>query len=255
MKHPYKKKWGQNFIHDQNTINKIIKIINPIKNEEIIEIGPGLGSMTIPLALKVKKITAIEIDPLCVNALNKKNIKNLEIINADILKINFSNYSNSSTVIGNLPYNISSPILFHTMEQKNINKMVFMLQKELVERINSVPHKKIYGRISVMLQTYFKIKYHFPISKSVFQPVPKVDSAIISLNRKPNPIQFPKIYSEIIKRAFQNRRKKLKNNLDFLHIDSELKKFSNLRAEDLNYNDYIKIYDKYVLNKKISMVK
>jgi len=240
---PIKKSWGQNFIIDNNTINKIIKIINPQKNEHLIEIGPGRGALTIPLLNKVKYITAIEIDPLLVQFLKDKNKLNLKIENEDFMNWEVS-FKGKRRVFGNLPYYISSPIIFKLINNEKFNEIIIMLQKEVGLRMLANPNSKDYSRMSVMVQTFCDVKYETDISKNIFNPIPKVNSCIISLKRKKNNINFHK-YSDYIRHAFQHKRKKIKNNLK-KHLNKEgLKVLGERRAEDISVSEYIDIFNKY----------
>ena len=240
---PIKKSWGQNFIIDDNTIKKIIGIIKPNQSEHIIEIGPGRGALTIPLLKKVKKITAIEIDPLLVEYLNKKNLSNLEIHNTDFLKWEPS-FKGKKRVIGNLPYYISSPIIFNLIENKCFSEIIIMVQKELALRLTAKPNTKDYSRMSVVAQTFCNISYETNISKNIFLPKPKVDSSIIRLSKKEQNINIQE-YSSFIKQCFINRRKKLKNNLKEITGDENLDFLGNKRPEDLSILEYIDIFNKY----------
>lgn len=244
---PIKKSWGQNFLIDENVIRKIMKIINPKTNSTIIEIGPGKGALTLPIAKVVRKVYAIEIDPLLCMFLEKKNIKNLTLFNEDILKWNFNkNHDENIMIIGNLPYYISSPIIFKFLNKSYWKDMIIMVQKEMGKRITSKYKTKDYSRISVMCQTFFETKYICDISKNVFLPRPKVSSSIISLKRKNTTINIEK-YSDFIKIAFSNRRKTIKNNFK-KHIDVEfLNDFKNKRADEITVDEYKKLFNKIYL--------
>ena len=240
---PIKKSWGQNFIIDDNTIKKIIGIIKPNQSEHIIEIGPGRGALTIPLLEKVKKITAIEIDPLLTEYLNKKNLPNLKIHNIDFLKWTPS-FKGKKRVVGNLPYYIASPIIFNLIENKCFSEITIMVQTELALRLTAKPNTKDYSRMSVVAQTFCNISYETDISKNIFLPKPKVDSSIIRLSKKEQNINIQD-YSNFIKQCFINRRKKLKNNLKAITGDKNLEFLENKRPEDLSILEYIDIFNKY----------
>ncbi len=239
---PIRKKWGQNFLIDDNVIKKIIRLIKPEPRDTIIEIGPGKGALTLNLSNYVKKIYGIEIDPLLFNYLDEKKIKNLYLINEDILKWNTCEF-NYNKVVGNIPYNISSQIIIKFIKIESWDSMVLMMQKELAERIISNHGRKCYGRISVMVQTYCDIKHEFNISKNVFIPKPKVDSSILSFKRKATDINFDD-FSTLIKESFKHRRKKLKNNLKNIFGNINLGNFSNLRAEELSIENFHELYKK-----------
>ncbi len=243
MNIPIRKSWGQNFIIDDNTINKIIKIINPKKNEHIIEIGPGRGAITLPLLEQVKHITAIEIDPMLVEFLKNKNKNNLTIENQDFMDW-IPSFECERRVFGNLPYYISSPIIFKLIKDGRFNEIIIMLQKEVGLRMLANENSKDYSRMSVMAQTFCDVKYETDISKNIFNPKPNVDSCIISLKRKKINLDFSK-YSDFIRYAFQHKRKKIKNNLKN-HLDgSGIKVLGERRAENISVNEYIDIFNKY----------
>ncbi len=240
---PIRKSWGQNFIIDKNTINKIVKIINPKIDEKIIEIGPGRGAITMPLLDKVQSITAIEIDPLLTQYLKDKNKSNLIIKNIDFMDW-VPSFKNKRRVIGNLPYYISSPIIFKLIKDERFNEIIIMLQKELGIRMLATEGNKDYSRMSVMAQTFCEIKYETDISKNIFNPKPNVDSCIISLKRKKSDLDFNK-YSEYIRYAFQHKRKKIKNNLKNYISQEGLEKFGERRAQDISVKEYIETFNKY----------
>ena len=240
---PIRKSWGQNFIIDKNIINKIVRIIQPEKNEHIIEIGPGKGAITMPLLDKVQSITAIEIDPLLIQYLENKKKTNLILENEDFMDW-IPSFKNKRRVVGNLPYYISSPIIFKLIKDERFHEIIIMLQKELGLRMLAKPHSKDYSRISVMAQTFCDIKYETDISRNVFNPKPNVDSCIISLKRKKIKLDFDK-YSRYIRYAFQHKRKKIKNNLKNYISEEGLKVFGERRAQDISVNEYIETFNKY----------
>ena len=242
---PIRKSWGQNFIIDNNTVDKIINIINPKKSENLIEIGPGKGAITIPLTKKINHLTAIEIDPILVNYLNDLKIKNLEIINTDFLDWEIK-LDKKTRVIGNLPYYISSPIIFKLIENSHIDEIIIMVQKELADRLSAKPNNKDYSRMSVVTQAFCDVSYECDISKNIFHPKPKVESSIVKLVKKKDTDLNFDIFSNFIKTAFIHRRKKLKNNLikyieHIKHIDF----LTNERPENLSVEEYIKLYNKF----------
>ena len=165
----YKKKLGQHFLTDQNIVNKLVKYIDPRQDDCIVEIGPGDGAMTKTIINKIKKIILIEKDSDLIDVLNKviSESPNSELINTDILKYDLTSIQNSIRVIGNLPYNISTEIIFKMCHSYNISDIHFMLQKEVVDRIVARENSKIYGRLSVMSQAYFEVKKLFDISNNV----------------------------------------------------------------------------------------
>ena len=237
---PIKKSWGQNFLIDNNTIIKIIKIINPTKKDTILEIGPGHGALTSKLLKLSKKLYTVEIDPLLCRMLKDK-YNNLNIVNEDILKWQ-SDDIKYNKVVGNVPYNISSQIIFKFLSKK-WDIMVLMLQKELANRIVSTEGSKEYGKISVIVQNFCNVKYICDISKNVFYPKPKVDSGILLFKREKTSIDIYE-FSLFIKQAFKQRRKKLKNNLKNICDLKLIENYANLRPEEISAKDYLILFNK-----------
>mgnify|MGYP001444294620 CR=1 FL=1 len=240
---PIRKRWGQNFINDINFINKIITEFNPKKNDIILEIGPGRGALTFPLSKIVKKIYAIEIDPKLVELLELNITPNTKIINNDILKYDLNTLDNNYKIIGNLPYYITTPIIFKFFENLNWNKMTIMVQKEVANRIIASPGHKNYGRLSIMIQAYTSVKKHFDISPSLFEPKPKIYSSLITLKPKSHIISNKILFNQIVKKAFQKRRKMLKNSLINFLTNDQIKTYGHLRPDAISVNDFIKISD------------
>ena len=247
----YKKKLGQHFLKDQNIIDKLVRHINPSKNDEIIEIGPGDGAMTKSIIKEVKKMILIEKDYDLIESLknNFSEYHNSSIINIDVLKYDLNDIDKPVRVIGNLPYNISTEIIFKMCNCNKIIDMHFMLQKEVVDRIVAEPDSKVYGRLSIMAQAYFKVKKLFDISENVFSPKPKVKSSFVRFYARQYPF-FNKIHEnifhDIVKSAFEGRRKMIKTSLkSYLSANdfSDMNLKPNLRAENLTVNDYIFISD------------
>jgi len=241
---PIKKRWGQNFLIDSNTINKIIDIINPKKNETILEIGPGYGALTNKLISNCKKIYAVEIDPLLCNKLKHKKYSNLTLLNQDILKWeNIFKKKDNIKIIGNLPYYISSPIIFKFLKYDFWEEMIIMLQREVAERIISENNHKSYSRISVMCQTFCEVDLKMKISKNVFHPKPKIDSAIITLKRKDINIDIES-FSLFVKHAFSKRRKTIKNNFKKFCNTELLDEYGPKRAQELTIQEFENLYRK-----------
>ena len=237
---PIKKSWGQNFLIDDNTINKIINIIEPNNKDNILEIGPGHGALTKKLLDLSNNLYAIEIDPMLCESL-KTNYSNLNIINKDILKWKDDDIK-CNKIVGNIPYNISSQIIFKFLNKK-WDTMVLMVQKELANRIISHEGSKEYGRISVMVQNFCKVEYVCDISKNVFHPKPKVDSGILKFNRINTNVDIDN-FSLFIKEAFKQRRKKLKNNLkDFCNLEI-IEKYAHKRPEEISPKEYLILFNK-----------
>ena len=242
-KHPFRKKWGQNFLRDNNTITKIIDSLEPNKNDTILEIGPGDGALTDILSKMAGYIHAVEIDPLLIKYLREKQYPNVTIYKADILKWDISQLSEGAKIIGNLPYYISSPILFRLLEKNTWERMVLMFQKELAERIVSKEGNKSYGRISVMCQVFCNVNIEFTVSRNVFQPKPDVDSSVLSFYPKDGNLPDIISFSTLIKQAFSQRRKKLKNNLSEAHQAGDLDKWADMRPEEISPQEFVQIFN------------
>jgi 16S rRNA (adenine1518-N6/adenine1519-N6)-dimethyltransferase len=253
--HQARKRFGQNFLHDPAIIQRIVDVINPSNDDHIIEIGPGKGAITKLLLDRVNHLHVIEIDRDLVQILTSefKNNNHIMIHEADALKLDISQFSQSELrVIGNLPYNISTPLLFHLLSYRQcIKDMIFMLQKEVVERICATPGSKQYGRLSIMLQLYCDVESLFTIKPGAFNPSPKVDSAIVKL--KPlEKIRFQLTDHDslvtIVRESFSQRRKTLRNSLKNYISESDIKELgidSEIRAENLELSDFVKLANRY----------
>jgi len=241
--HVFQKKWGQNFLCDQNIAKKIISFLELSSNESVLEIGPGDGALTKILVQKAKKVYAVEIDPRLVEMLSDLNFGNLHIINNDILKDDFYQYPKTIKIIGNLPYYIASPIIIKLLKYYKWRSMLFMVQKEVGDRIIADYGNKDYGRLSVMSQVFSSPIRKMDVSRNVFFPRPKVDSSMILFKpRHSIPIdQFDK-FSEFIKLAFRHRRKKIKNNLTDYYKNGLLGELSDLRPEQITPKQYINLF-------------
>ena len=248
-----KKKLGQHFLVDQNIINKLIKNISPNKEDVVIEIGPGDGALTKSILPYVKSACLIEKDKNLINGLDfiLKRYKSSKVINSDVLEFDFSIFGYPFRVIGNLPYNISTEIIFKMCKIDNVIDIHFMLQKEVVDRIVSKPNTKVYGRLSVMAQAYFNVKKLFDISENVFMPKPKVKSSFLRLLPRKSVFQNNKheeIFYNIVKYSFEGRRKMIRQSLSKYLSDDDYHNVNinpKLRAENLTVDDYLLI-SKYV---------
>jgi 16S rRNA (adenine1518-N6/adenine1519-N6)-dimethyltransferase len=244
-----KKKYGQNFLHDAQYIHNIINAINPKKNEKILEIGPGKGALTIPLISKIDHINAIEIDSDMVEHLkNKIPVEKITIKQADILTIEDKDLIIYKKIVGNLPYYISSAILIKIAKLNNCNaELHFMLQKEVAQRVTAQPSSKAYGRLSVILQYFYAAEYLFEIPAEAFTPIPKITSALVRLTPKPKgslSVKNIDSFEKIIKTAFQQKRKTLKNNFKGILNEDDFNNLSiapNNRAEKISVCQFIKI--------------
>ncbi|WP_340570592.1 16S rRNA (adenine(1518)-N(6)/adenine(1519)-N(6))-dimethyltransferase RsmA [Stenotrophomonas sp. G106K1] len=219
---PAKKQLGQHFLADRYYIDKIVMAVNPRDGDRLVEIGPGQGAITLPLLRVHPKMTVIEFDrdliaPLTAAA---EPLGELTIVNRDVLRVDFTELADGQPIrlVGNLPYNISSPILFHALEHAAvISDMHFMLQKEVVDRMAAGPGSKVFGRLSVMLQAYCEVTSLFVVPPGAFRPPPKVDSAVVRLiPREPATINIKdhKRFADVVRAAFGQRRKTLRNALN-----------------------------------------
>jgi len=219
--HIPRKRFGQHFLHDAGILRKILQAIAPARGANVVEIGPGEGALTLPLLRELGHMTVIELDRDLVPRLEAaaEGVGTLEIVNADVLTVDFSALAKGAPlrVVGNLPYNISSPILFHCIDHIDaIRDMHFMLQKEVVDRMAARPGCKVYGRLSVMLQLVCRVDPLLRVPPGAFRPPPKVDSAVVRLTpRKPSERAFEDaaLVARIVKAAFGQRRKTLSNAL------------------------------------------
>jgi 16S rRNA (adenine1518-N6/adenine1519-N6)-dimethyltransferase len=252
MMHRPRKRFGQNFLQSPPVIQAILQCFHPKPSDRILEIGPGLGALTLPLLNVVKTLTAIEIDrdlAAHLQALPQTQEK-LTLINTDALTFNYNDLGPHLRIIGNLPYNISTPLLLYLLQfSSQINDMHFMLQKEVVERLAAQPGTKAYGRLSVAVQYRCEVEQLFTVPPSAFHPQPKVESAIVRLtpykdNASPYPFIEFKQLENLMTYAFSMRRKTLANNLKpllsandltSLHIDPRA------RPEQISITDYVQI--------------
>ena len=247
MAHKPRKRFGQNFLVDEQVINQIVSTVSPEKNDTVIEIGPGKGALTFPLINHLEKIHVIEIDRDLISLLQKKNNKKISIHESDALVFNFDQFKQNIRIVGNLPYNISSPLLFHLLNYRdNIIDMTFMLQKEVVDRIVATPGNKVFGRISVIMQAFFDTELMFVVPKESFNPQPKIESAILYLKTKSKPlVKNSKPLEEIVKIAFSQRRKTLKNCLKSVLDQSQTDIDLSQRAEMLSVENFITLMNDY----------
>ena len=243
------KRFGQNFLHDKNILRKIVDEIDPKPDELIIEIGPGQGALTEKILERKSSLIAIEIDKRLIESLTVR-FPSLHLVQDDFLNLDLNKYLNPSKnkirIIGNIPYNLTSPILFKLFENNTvIQDAVFMVQLEVAKRMTAEMGSKDYGILSVLLSYFGKAKLAFKVSPNVFYPKPKVHSAIVHIYFDPLRIDksINSLFRSIVKASFGNRRKTLKNSLSnsiFANID-----FSNcgvdlsLRAEQLNITNFI----------------
>lgn len=234
MDHRAKKRFGQHFLHDRHAIERIVNAIDPAPGDHLVEIGPGLGAITLPLLRRVNELHAVELDRDVIPLLQEKaaacegNGGSLVIHPADALKFDFAalagRIGTPLRLAGNLPYNVSSPLLFHFLSFREvIADMHFMLQKEVVDRMAAPPGSKVYGRLTVMLAADCDVQPLFTIRPGAFSPPPKVDSAVVRLTVRSQPA-FPlpdrALFARVVAAAFAQRRKTVRNSLRQL-LDAE----------------------------------
>jgi 16S rRNA (adenine1518-N6/adenine1519-N6)-dimethyltransferase len=236
-----RKRFGQHFLHDPGVLERIVREIAPGREDHLVEIGPGEGALTRRLLERVDKVTAVEIDRDLAAGL-KNEFPRLDLHQADALEFDFSTLPQGARLVGNLPYNISTPLLFHfARSAARFRDLHFMLQLEVVERMVAKPSTPEYGRLSVMLQTLFEMKKLFKVAPGAFRPPPKVDSAVVRLVPI-REVQLPRNFADVVRKAFSARRKTLRNALGLAAGDFEaLKLDPKLRPENLSPQDYVRI--------------
>lgn len=245
--HKARKRFGQNFLIDERIIERIIAAIAAKKEDTVLEIGPGQGALTLPLLEQLNQLHVIEIDRDLIARLQDMNNDKLIIHQSDALKFDLTTLPENLRVVGNLPYNISSPILFYLLDNRaRVKDMTFMLQKEVVERMVAKHGSKTYGRLSVMMQAFFELELLFIVPPESFDPPPKVESAIVYLK----PLQQTIIsnittFEMIVKKAFSQRRKTLRNCLKSLINQTQTSIDLTLRAEMLSVDDFIQLTQDY----------
>jgi len=218
-----KKKWGQHFLVDQNIVNKVIRTAQVEKEDVVLEVGPGLGEMTIALARQAKKVIAVEIDPKLVEILKKKvtGYSNVEVVKGDILKVDFNQFLDQGghpiKVVANLPYQISTPLLFRFIELREFfSSLTLMLQREVAERMVSSPGTKSYGPLSIFVQLVSNLSIPFFVKPSAFFPPPKVESAVVQMAWREEPLvelRDEEWFKKVVKGCLGYRRKTLLNAL------------------------------------------
>ncbi|MBL8505190.1 MAG: 16S rRNA (adenine(1518)-N(6)/adenine(1519)-N(6))-dimethyltransferase RsmA [Methylobacillus glycogenes] len=249
MKHIAKKRFGQNFLTDQAIIHSLISAIGPHSTDCMVEIGPGLGAMTRPLVDKLQHLHVVEIDRDIIEWMQTAYPPGKLTIHAsDALKFDFGSIAPKLRVVGNLPYNISTPILFHLLDNvPSIIDMHFMLQKEVVERMVAEPSSAAYGRLSVMLQYRLQMDYLLTVPPEAFDPAPKVESAFVRAvpyAQLPYPAKDEALFAKVVTSAFAQRRKTLRNTLKGLLDDDGFAALDidpQLRAENLALAQFVAI--------------
>jgi len=248
MQHQAKKRFGQNFLHDANVIERILRSINPQPGDRFVEIGPGLGALTAPLLKRAGELQVVEIDrdviPHLIEACGHS--EQLHILQADALTVDYAAFADGRRLrlVGNLPYNISTPILFHLLKFAGaIADMHFMLQKEVVDRMAALPGEEAYGRLSVSLAARAEVAHLFDVGPGAFRPAPKVDSAIVRLVPRPPAFEVRDWarFDRVVTAAFSQRRKTLSNGLKGILTAAQIAEVGidpGIRAERLGAEQF-----------------
>ncbi len=252
--HQARKRFGQNFLHDPGVIERIVRSINPQPDDAMVEIGPGLGALTEEILAATPNLDVVELDRDLIPILRTKffNYPGFKVHEADALKFDFSELVKDKPlrIVGNLPYNISTPLIFHLLNQSGVVKdMHFMLQKEVVQRLAAVSGENNYGRLGIMAQYFCKVQPLFEVGPGAFRPAPKVDSAIVRLvpyEVLPHPTKDLKTLQVVVRTAFNARRKTLRKALGGLVSVAQLQQLDiddGLRPENLSLAQYVAIAD------------
>jgi len=254
LSHRPRKRFGQNFLHDQAVIERILGCIDPRPGQRVVEIGPGRGALTGGLLQRSGQLDAIELDRDLIEPLRSRlaGMGDLRLHNADALAFDFHTLcidGQRLRLVGNLPYNISTPLLFHLIDQAEvIEDMHFMLQKEVIDRMAAAPGRKAYGRLSVMLQVRCAVNSLFDIGPGCFEPPPKVNSALVRLCPRAEPLVAQTEmagFSALVTKAFSQRRKTLRNNLKVLLNTEQISDLGidpGARSETLSIDDLIRLF-------------
>ncbi|MEO8401903.1 MAG: 16S rRNA (adenine(1518)-N(6)/adenine(1519)-N(6))-dimethyltransferase RsmA [Gammaproteobacteria bacterium] len=251
--HVARKRFGQHFLQDKQIIHRIVDAIMPTPEQHLVEIGPGQGALTLPILKKVGRLDVIELDRDLIPHLKARCAEKGELIvhQADALKFNYAELVTDEKqlrLIGNLPYNISTPLIFHLLEfSTQIVDMHFMLQKEVVDRLAARTGADAYGRLSIMVQYHCRVSSLFNVGPDAFNPPPQVDSSIVRLiphRELPNRAQDFVHFASLVKAAFAHRRKTLRNCLKTMMTDEDWETShidSQLRAEQVSLAEYVKL--------------
>lgn len=253
--HKARKRFGQNFLNDPGIISRIVRSISPKADDNIVEIGPGQGAITSQILELCPNLNVVELDRDLIPILLAQfaSYKGFKIHQADALKFDFTSlYQDTKPlrIVGNLPYNISTPLIFHLLSyQEKVQDMHFMLQKEVVERMAADPSQKAYGRLGIMVQYYCKVDNLFHVPPECFSPRPKVDSAIVRLvphTTLPYTAKNIGLMERLVNAAFQQRRKTLRNTLKHFISKEQMETLdidTGLRPENLSVADYVRLSD------------
>ncbi|MGZ9741099.1 16S rRNA (adenine(1518)-N(6)/adenine(1519)-N(6))-dimethyltransferase RsmA [Pseudomonas sp. GNP012] len=254
--HKARKRFGQNFLHDAGVIDRILRSIHAKAEDRLLEIGPGQGALTQGLLSSGAQLDVVELDKDLIPILNQQfaGKSNFNLHQGDALKFDFNSLNaapGSLRVVGNLPYNISTPLIFHLLHNSHlIRDMHFMLQKEVVERLAAGPGGGDWGRLSIMVQYHCRVEHLFNVGPGAFNPPPKVDSAIVRLvphAELPHPAKDHRLLERVVREAFNQRRKTLRNTLKLLLSNAEIEAAGvdgSLRPEQLDLAAFVRLADK-----------
>ena len=248
--HRARKRFGQHFLTDPGVVDTILRAIHATKDDVVVEIGPGQGAITAALAATAGRLHAVELDRDLASRLRRQydDVENVTIHEADALAFDFSSLGDRLRIVGNLPYNISTPLLFHLLKVRDrIIDMHFMLQKEVVDRMAAAPGSKAYGRLGIMLGCHLNIESLFDVDRSAFDPPPQVTSAVVRLDPLPPgtfSIEDDALLSKIVTSAFMKRRKTIRNSLKDIVEVSDLDAVgidAGLRPEQISISKYVQL--------------
>jgi len=248
--HRARKRFGQHFLTDPGVVDAILRAVHATKDDVVVEIGPGQGAITAALAASAGHLHAVELDRNLVSRLRRQydGVENVTIHEADALAFDFSTLGDRLRIVGNLPYNISTPLLFHLLGvRERIIDMHFMLQKEVVDRMAAAPGSKAYGRLGIMLGCHLHIESLFDVDRSAFDPPPAVTSSVVRLDPLPPGtfnIEDDALLSKVVTSAFMKRRKTIRNSLRDIVEPSDLEAVgidAGLRPEQISISQYVQL--------------
>ena len=256
MKHQARKRFGQNFLQDEAIVSRMISAMRLNPDDPVIEVGPGLGALTLPLLAELEHLRVVEIDRDLIARLRQRNLTNLSITEGDVLNIDWQSMAGEQKlrVVGNLPYNIGTPLLLHLLNaHPSIKDVHVMLQKEVVDRLHAVTGSRAYGRLSVLMQSVFNISPLFTVPPEAFSPVPAVDSAVVRLTTRPDALDSKSLekLQAATRIAFASKRKTLRNNLKGYLDEDQLHAINidpRARAETLSLDDFCRLAGRLTLD-------
>ena len=256
MKHRARKRFGQNFLQDESVITRMVSSLKPAHDDRVIEVGPGLGALTLPLLSHLQSLTVIEIDRDLIERLRARELANLIIHEGDVLKTDWHSLATGQRlrIVGNLPYNIGTPLLLQLLQSHPfIQDVHVMLQKEVVDRLHANIGTRAYGRLSVLIQSVFTVSPLFNVPPTAFDPIPKIDSAVVRLRTRTDalPVAALTALQRTTRLAFANKRKTLRNNFRGHLEEKQLASIGinpQARAETLSLNEFCCLSDLLDMN-------